>query len=186
MNWGGSISITGSCSSLPNAIAMCEFARELIDWIPGDAQYSLPVEEYAAILAKLKPHFIHHPKSKQFIQGPQWVWLKHNLLRRAANENRDEWGYLSSGIAYAFHPHRDTVLPPLCQLNWWFPIYDRAGQCYGFPSPLLEPACEERIERLQLYEWNKEAAKTPHSILRKIPATTSCRRAASWSTAREL
>src|SRR5437763_12925602 len=33
-------------------------------------------------------------------------------------------GYLTSGIAYAFHPHRDTwYSAPQCQLNWWLPIY---------------------------------------------------------------
>ena len=32
--------------------------------------------------------------------------------------------FLSSGIAYAFHPHRDTwYSAPMCQLNWWLPIY---------------------------------------------------------------
>jgi ectoine hydroxylase-related dioxygenase (phytanoyl-CoA dioxygenase family) len=33
-------------------------------------------------------------------------------------------GYLTTGIAYAFHPHRDTwYSAPFCQLNWWLPIY---------------------------------------------------------------
>jgi hypothetical protein len=36
---------------------------------PRDAQHALPVEEYAAIRAKLKPYFIHHPKSKQHFQS---------------------------------------------------------------------------------------------------------------------
>ncbi|HUG71258.1 MAG TPA: hypothetical protein VMM76_26140, partial [Pirellulaceae bacterium] len=34
-------------------------------------------------------------------------------------------GYLTSGLGYAFQPHRDTwYSPPMCQLNWWLPIYD--------------------------------------------------------------
>ena len=33
--------------------------------------------------------------------------------------------YLKSGIAYAFHPHRDTwYSAPFCQINWWMPIYE--------------------------------------------------------------
>jgi len=33
-------------------------------------------------------------------------------------------GYLTTGIAYAFHPHRDTwYSAPFYQLNWWLPIY---------------------------------------------------------------
>ena len=32
--------------------------------------------------------------------------------------------YLKSGIAYAFHPHRDTwYSAPFCQINWWMPVY---------------------------------------------------------------
>ena len=31
--------------------------------------------------------------------------------------------FLTTGIAYAFHPHRDTwYSAPMCQLNWWLPI----------------------------------------------------------------
>ena len=34
-------------------------------------------------------------------------------------------GYLTSGLGYAFKPHRDTwYSSPMCQLNWWLPIYE--------------------------------------------------------------
>lgn len=36
---------------------------------PVTAQYHMPVEQYAAVLAELKPKFIHHPRSKEGIQG---------------------------------------------------------------------------------------------------------------------
>jgi hypothetical protein len=37
-------------------------------------------------------------------------------------------GYLTTGIAYAFHPHRDTwYSAPLCQINWWMPVYPGAA-----------------------------------------------------------
>ena len=36
---------------------------------PETAQYNMPVEKYAALLAELKPKFIHHPESKRCIQG---------------------------------------------------------------------------------------------------------------------
>ena len=33
--------------------------------------------------------------------------------------------YLTSGISYAFHPHRDTwYSAPFCQINWWIPVYE--------------------------------------------------------------
>ena len=32
--------------------------------------------------------------------------------------------YLTTGIAFAFHPHRDTwYSAPFSQINWWIPIY---------------------------------------------------------------
>src|SRR5438105_12724785 len=53
--------------------ALCEFAQQLsreafapLD--PIKAQFSMPQEEYSAILEKLKPKFIHHPTSKKLIQ----------------------------------------------------------------------------------------------------------------------
>ena len=57
-----------------NSSELCAFAREMIQSAFGDldplkAQYSMPVEKYAEILAELKPRFIHHPKSKQYIQA---------------------------------------------------------------------------------------------------------------------
>ena len=117
-------------SACPSAKAMCEFARELIEeafapFDPREAQYSLPVEEYAAILAKLKPYFIHHPKSKQFLQGilsELGCDLSKTYFDVPRMRTATSGGYLTSGIAYAFHPHRDTwYSAPLCQLNWWFP-----------------------------------------------------------------
>jgi ectoine hydroxylase-related dioxygenase (phytanoyl-CoA dioxygenase family) len=40
-------------------------------------------------------------------------------MRTSTSEN-----YLTSGIAYAFHLHRDTwYSAPMCQINWWLPIY---------------------------------------------------------------
>src|ERR1700737_4658573 len=54
--------------------ALCAFAQQLSReaFAPRDpikAQFDMPPEEYAAILEKLKPKFIHHPTSKQLIQG---------------------------------------------------------------------------------------------------------------------
>ena len=61
-------------SPRPNTVALCAFARELTEaafapFDPRDAQYHLPVDEYVAILARLKPQFINHPHSKELLQG---------------------------------------------------------------------------------------------------------------------
>src|SRR5918992_28383 len=57
-----------------STLAFCEFARTLIQEAfgkldPRTAQDLLPVEQYATILGKLKPSFIHHPDSKRHIQN---------------------------------------------------------------------------------------------------------------------
>jgi hypothetical protein len=56
--------------------------------------------------------------------------------------------YLTTGIAYAWHPHRDTwYSAPPCQLNWWFPV---------FP---LEP---DNVMAFHPNYWNKGVANTSH------------------------
>ena len=56
-----------------STLAFIAFARKLIEEAfaplnPKIAQYKLSVEQYAEILLKLKPGFIHHPEAKRLIQ----------------------------------------------------------------------------------------------------------------------
>ena len=120
-------------SPRPSTLALCAFARELAEAAfaphdPRDAQHHLPVEEYVTILARLKPQFINHPRSKELIQ---------TLLRQFGCDLSETYfdvprlrtmvhgDYLRAGLAYQFHPHRDTWFSaPFCQLNWWLPVYE--------------------------------------------------------------
>ena len=57
----------------PGALKFCEFARELIEAAfrqhdPRTVHQKMPAERCVEILAELKPRFIHHPKSKEFIR----------------------------------------------------------------------------------------------------------------------
>jgi hypothetical protein len=120
-------------SATPSSLALVEFARTLIreafgSLDPETAQYHMPVEEYAALLAELKPKFIHHERSKTLIQGIlrevgcdlEKTYFDVPRMRTATSDD-----YLTSGIAYAFHPHRDTwYSAPQCQLNWWLPVFE--------------------------------------------------------------
>lgn len=157
-------------SPCPSAIAMCEFARELIEAAfapldPREAQHSLPVEEYAAILAKLKPTFIHHPKSKQFLQGIlkelgcdlTKTYFDIPRMRTATSD-----GYLTSGIAYAFHPHRDTWYSATqCQLNWWFPIYDVVpDNVMAFHPQYWDEPVANGSSGYNYYQWNKTSRQS--------------------------
>lgn len=148
---------------------MCAFSREMIEEAfaplnPREAQYSLPVEEYVAILAKLKPNFIHHPKSKQFIQGIlselgcdlTQTYFDVPRMRTATSDN-----YLTSGIAYAFHPHRDTwYSAPFCQLNWWFPIYEvDSDNVMAFHPRYWSQPVKNSSSGYNYYQWNQQSRK---------------------------
>ena len=164
-------------SACPSATAMCEFARELIEeafapFDPREAQYSLPVEEYAAILAKLKPYFIHHPKSKQFLQGilsELGCDLSKTYFDVPRMRTATSGGYLTSGIAYAFHPHRDTwYSAPLCQLNWWFPIYDvEPENVMAFHPRYWNQPVKNGSSGYNYYEWNKESRANAAQHIKK-------------------
>jgi len=119
-------------SSLPSSRALCQLGQEMAEEAfaplePEVAQYEMPVEDYARLLSALKPKFIHHPKSKQLIQqmlaefGCDLEKTHFDVPRMRTSTSQ---GYLTTGIAYAFHPHRDTwYSAPMCQLNWWLPIF---------------------------------------------------------------
>jgi hypothetical protein len=129
-------------SATPGSRALVEHAKRLIrdafgNLDPELAQYHMPAEQYAAILADLKPKFIHHPESKRHIQqlladlscDPNQTYFDVPRMRTATSDD-----YLTTGIAYAFHPHRDTwYSAPLCQLNWWMPIFEiESGRSMAF------------------------------------------------------
>lgn len=119
----------------PAATALCALAREMLEeafhpLAPETAQHRIPVRDFARIAADLKPRFIHHPESKRRVcellreRGcdPRATHFDVPRLRSSTSD-----GYLTSGIAYAFHPHRDTwYSAPMCQINWWLPVYPLA------------------------------------------------------------
>jgi len=135
-------------SPTPSSLALVDFARKLAEeafhpYEPEMAQYKLPVEQYAAILAELKPKFIHAPESKKCIQGIlrelgcdlEKTYFDVPRMRSSTSDD-----YLKVGIAYAFHPHRDTwYSAPMCQINWWMPIY---------------PIVSENAMAFHPYYWN--------------------------------
>lgn len=147
-------------------LKFCEFARELIKDAfapldPETAQFHLPVEQYAAILGKLKPTFIHHPESKTFIRNlleaygcdPDDTYYEVPKLRSSTSD-----GYLTTGIAYAWHPHRDTWTAALpCQINWWFPIYElRSDNAMSFFPQYWSRPVKNTSSGYNYYKWNKQ------------------------------
>jgi hypothetical protein len=167
-------------------VEFCAFARELIEdaFSPLDpelAQDDLPVETYAAILSDLKPRFIHHPRSKEFIRtlveerggDPDLIHFDVPRLRSSTSD-----GYLTTGIAYAWHPHRDTwYSAPMCQLNYWMPVYSiEAGNALAFHPDYFGAIVPNSSESYNYYEWNsKYRAKAAANIgaeTRPLPGPT--------------
>ncbi len=149
----------------PETTALCDFAHRMLDDAfhplePRAAQDQLPVERYAAILAELKPAFIHHPESKRLIRellsafgcDPERTYFDVPRLRSATSH-----GYLTTGIAYAFHPHRDTwYSAPTCQLNWWLPVYDlEPGSGMAFHLNYWNRRVENGSRGYDYAEWNR-------------------------------
>lgn len=156
-------------SPTPRTSEFCAFARELAEEAfrplpPETAQHSLPVEKYAEILAELKPRFIHHRESKRLIKtilsdfgcDPEKVYFDVPRLRTATSDN-----FLTTGIAYAFHAHRDTwYSAPPCQLNWWMPIYDyETESSMAFHSLYWSQPVKNSSSDYNYYRWNKDSRR---------------------------
>lgn len=151
-------------SARPAAMRLVEHARAMIEEAfkgldPERAQYELPVEDFAAVLAQLKPAFIHHPVSKQCVGDllielgcdPDKTHFDVPRMRSSTAHN-----YLTTGIAYAFHPHRDTwYSAPPCQLNWWLPIYPiEANNGLAFHPHYFSNAVKNNSHDYDYYDWN--------------------------------
>jgi Phytanoyl-CoA dioxygenase (PhyH) len=167
----------------PATRALCEFGRRMAEeaFAPRDpetAQDEMEVEEYAALLADLKPRFIHDPESKRLIQemltelgcDPEKVYFDVPRMRTSTSH-----GYLTSGIAYAFHPHRDTwYSAPQSQLNWWLPIYPiTVDNGVAFHPRYWDTPVKNSSRTYNYAVWNatsrKEAAKHVKSDTRVQP-----------------
>jgi hypothetical protein len=130
------------------------------DLEPETAQHHLAVDRYAAILADLKPRFIHHPRSKELIRDILFqlgcdldrTYFDVPRLRTATSD-----AYLTSGIAYAFHPHRDTwYSAPQCQLNWWLPVFDmESGRAMAFHPKYWSQPVSNSSNVYNYTEWNR-------------------------------
>jgi hypothetical protein len=147
------------------SLALVEHARGLIadafgSKDPQTAQFDTPVEDFAALLAELKPKFIHHPNSKELIRA-LLESFRCDLDRtyfdvpRMRTSTSDD--YLTAGISYAFHPHRDTwYSAPFSQLNWWIPIFPVVPEnVMAFHPEYWSTPVRNGSWRYNYYEWNR-------------------------------
>lgn len=151
-------------SATPASLGLIELARRMLEdaFAPHDPRlvhcYRTP-EEVAGILAVLKPRFIHHPECKSLIAALMRersidldkLYFDVPRLRSAYPSD-----FLTSGIAYAFHPHRDTwYSAPPCQLNWWIPVYPlQPDNAMGFYPRYFSEPVRNSSETYNYYDWN--------------------------------
>lgn len=151
-------------SPRPSTLAWIKFARTMITeafapFDPQRAQHHMPVEDYAAVLGKLKPAFIHHPESKRHIQNvfrEMGCDLEKTYFDVPKMRSSTSGGYLTTGIAYAWHPHRDTWYSALpSQINWWIPIYDiESDNAMAFHPRYWIDAIRNNSSEYNYYEAN--------------------------------
>jgi hypothetical protein len=156
-------------SPTPSSLELVRFGRELVcaafaPMDPETAQFSLPVEKYVEVLTRLKPQFIHHPKCKELLSGilrelgcdPSKTYFDVPRMRTATSNE-----YLTAGIAYAFHPHRDTwYSAPMFQINWWIPMYDiEPRNAMAFHLRYWARAVRNGSAEYNYAEWNRESRK---------------------------
>lgn len=152
-----------------------DFTRSLVEGAfggldPETAQYDMEVEAYAAVLATLKPAFIHHPDSKRHLQAilvehgcdPDQTYFDVPRLRTSTSDD-----FLTTGIAYAFHPHRDTwYSAPMMQVNWWLPIYEVVPEnVVAFHPAYFDQPVANGSARYNYYAWNRDSRAIAASLI---------------------
>jgi hypothetical protein len=149
-----------------STLDFCEFARGLIEeafapHAPETAQFNVPVTEFADVLQVLKPKFIHHPESKRLLRGVledygcdiRKTYYEVPKLRSSTSDD-----YLTTGIAYAWHPHRDTWTAALpAQINWWIPIYElKSDNALTFYPQYWDRPIKNSSAGYNYYTWNQQ------------------------------
>ena len=149
------------------ALNLCRLAQEMVEeafrpFDPLKVHESLSAEKCAEILSVLKPKFIHHPKSKELIKemlADSGASLSETYFDVPRLRTAFPGDYLKSGIAYAFHPHRDTwYSAPFCQINWWMPVYDlNSENCMALHPHYFDHPIKNGSQTYNYHKWTQES-----------------------------
>ncbi|GAC1627672.1 MAG: hypothetical protein PVS2B2_16100 [Candidatus Acidiferrum sp.] len=174
--YDGSIFIYSPCQS---ALKLCQLAKDMVEeaFHPLDPlllHESLPVEKCVETLAALKPKFIHHPEAKECLRGiltELGCDLDKTYFDVPRMRTAFPGDYLKSGIAYAFHPHRDIwYSAPLCQINWWMPFFPfNAENSMAFHPRYWDVPLKNSSVNYNYAKWNQESR---HNAAQHIKADT--------------
>lgn len=166
-----------------SSLRLCKLASQLIEEAfhpldPIRAQFAMPVEQFVSIVAPLKPRFIHHPDTRGLTRAlieemgcdPEETYIDVPRLRVVTHG-----GYLTAGVGYVHHPHRDLwYSAPASQINWWIPIYDVVSEnSMAFHPRYWSEPIENDSHEFDYYRWNRDgranAAAHIKSDTRKQP-----------------
>lgn len=150
-----------------SSLKLSQLARDLVEEAftpmdPRKIQDAMPPERVAEILSVVKPKFIHHPKAKTYIQE-MLVELGCSLEKTYFDVPRLRTAfpgdYLKTGIAYAFHPHRDTwYSAPFNQINWWMPVYPiNSENCMALHPRYWSEPIRNGSSNYNYHRWNLES-----------------------------
>lgn len=98
---------------------------------PQLAQYDIDVARFAELAANLKESFTHDSLTDNLTTAlavglgadPETTYFDRPRLRVAPSDD-----YLTSGVSYAYKPHRDTWYGnPAPTVNLWFPLFEVDG-----------------------------------------------------------
>lgn len=167
--------------------ALCDHARRMIvdAFAPLDpltAQFEMSVERFVEIFAPLKPAFIHHPRTIELIRdivADLECDLDETYIDVPRLRGVTSHGYLTSGVGYAHHPHRDTwYSAPMSQLNWWLPIFTfESDSSMAFHPRYWGVDVPNSSNEFNYYEWNaigrKDAASQIRSDTRRQPKSNA-------------
>jgi hypothetical protein len=164
-------------SPTPSSLELVKFARKMTEEAfypldPETAQFHMPVEKYAAVLAELKPKFIHAPESKRLLAGllkemgadPTKTYFDVPRMRSSTSDD-----FLTKGIAYAFHPHRDTwYSAPMCQINWWIPMYSIVPEnAMAFHPRFWSKGVRNGSSGYNYQEWNRTSRQNAAQFIKE-------------------
>ena len=145
-----------------HSLELAAFARRMSEeaftpHFPPDAQHHLGGQEYVDVLAKLKPTFINHTRSKELVAKTladlgadvNETYFDVPRLRSMTSE------YLNAGLTLQFETHRDTWFSaPFCQVNWWMPVYDVAeSNVMAFHPRYFTGATRNSSRDYDYFEW---------------------------------
>jgi hypothetical protein len=173
-------------SPRPSTLALTGLARQLIEEAfapldPQTAQEALPVEKFVEIVGPLKPRFIHHPRTQELLRellADLGCDLEKTYFDVPRMRVATSGGYLTAGVAYVLHPHRDIwYSSPPAQLNWWLPVYPfESESSFAFHPRYWNEAVPNSSGEYNHYEWNKtgraNASKEVKADTRKQPKPT--------------